>query len=119
MGLYEQARAVIEARKALTKALHDPCVCDSMTLNRDGCQCGGEKAIKQARAILKAKVDALCEEPFEEDVDPAEDRIVADPSVMLKVAGRPFRCNCGANVFRRFTNGQYQCNSCDTLYEGE
>jgi len=113
MGLREQARAVIEAREALTKALHDPCVCDSMTLNRDGCQCGGEAAIKQARAMLKAKVDALCDEPEEPTL------IIDDPAVILKVAGKYFRCSCGANVFRRFTNGQYQCNACETLYEGE
>lgn len=40
--------------------------------------------------------------------------------VMPTVAGRPFRCECGGNVFTR--QGEYmkfKCNSCGALYEGE
>ena len=113
MGLREQARAVIKAREALFKAKLPPCTCTSMCLQMAGCQCerGGE--IASTRAKLAFAVMQLCDEPEEPTL------IIDDPSVMLKVAGKRFRCSCGANVFRRFTNGQYQCNACETLYEGE
>ena len=113
MGLREQAREVIAARDDLAQVSQWVCTCASMTLQRDGCQCGKHAQVIQARAMLDAKLNALCEEPLEEEL------IVADPSVLPKVVGRPFHCSCGANVFKRYTNGQYQCNSCDTLYEGE
>ena len=113
MGLREQARAVIEAREAVREAKALCCTCASITLQRDGCQCISGKERTVARAKLDAAVAALCEEPEEPTL------IIDNPSVMLKVAGKRFRCSCGGNVFSRFTNGQYQCNSCDTLYEGE
>ena len=118
MGLLEKVRAVCKARTALIMANKKLCVCGSMALQRDGCQCGKFKQITQARFTLMAEVDALCEEPLEESPTEEQD-IVDNPSVLLKVAGRPFRCRCGANVFKRFTNGQYQCNACTQLYEGE
>lgn len=118
MGLLEKVRAVCKARTALIMANKKLCVCDSVTLQRDGCQCGKFKQITQARFTLMAEVDALCEEPLEESPTEEQDS-VDNPSVLLKVAGRPFRCRCGATVFKRFTNGQYQCNSCGIFYEGE
>lgn len=118
MGLLEKVRAVCKARTALIMACERHCVCDSVTLQRDGCQCGKFKQITQARFTLMAEVDALCEELSEES--PTEEQYDIDnPSVLLKVAGSPFRCRCGATVFKRFTNGQYQCNSCGIFYEGE
>lgn len=113
MGLREQARAVIEAREAFFKAKLLPCTCTSMCLQMAGCQCERGQEIASTRAKLDAAVAALCDEPEEPTL------IIDNPSVMLKVAGKRFRCSCGGNVFSRFTNGQYQCNSCDTLYEGE
>ena len=113
MGLREQAQAVIEAREALKKAKQSPCTCASFTLTRNGCQCISGKERTVARAKLDEAIIALCDEPEEPTL------IIDDPAVILKVAGKYFRCSCGANVFRRFTNGQYQCNACETLYEGE
>ena len=80
---------------------------------REGCKCERGRELMEARIRLEEAVTALCEEPEEPTL------IIDNPSVMLKVAGKRFRCSCGGNVFSRFTNGQYQCNSCDTLYEGE
>ena len=113
MGLREQARAVIEAREAFFKAKLLPCTCTSMCVQRDGCQCERGHELTSTRVKLDFAVMQLCEEPEEPTL------IIDNPSVMLKVAGKRFRCSCGGNVFSRFTNGQYQCNSCDTLYEGE
>lgn len=95
MGLLEKVRAVCKARTALIMAYKEPCVCYSMALQRDGCQCGRFKQITQARFTLMAEVDALCEEPLEES--PTEEQYVIDnPSVLLKVAGSrlplPLRC---------------------------
>ena len=113
MGLREQARAVIEAREAVREAKALRCTRASITLQRDGCQCISGKERTVARAKLDEAIAALCDEPEEPTL------IIDDPAVILKVAGKYFRCSCGANVFRRFTNGQYQCNACETLYEGE
>ena len=113
MGLREQAKAVIEAREAFKKAKLLRCTCTSMCVQRDGCQCERGQELTSTRAKLDFAVTQLCDEPEEPTL------IIDNPSIMLKVAGKRFRCSCGGNVFSRFTNGQYQCNSCDTLYEGE
>lgn len=113
MGLCEQARAVIEAREAFKKAKLLPCRCTSKCFQVEGCQCERGYRLASTRAKLEFAVAQLCEEPEEPTL------IIDDPAVILKVAGKYFRCSCGANVFRRFTNGQYQCNACETLYEGE
>ena len=113
MGLREQAKAVIEAREAFKKAKLLRCTCTSMCVQRDGCQCERGQELASTRAKLDFAVMQLCDEPEEPTL------IIDNPSIMLKVAGKRFRCSCGGNVFSRFTNGQYQCNSCDTLYEGE
>jgi hypothetical protein len=42
-------------------------------------------------------------------------------NIVLKVAGTPFRCACGANVFHH-PKGMpeiFECNACETLYEGD
>ena len=39
----------------------------------------------------------------------------------LKIAGKPFRCSCGCNVFHQpdATRPEiYECNACETWYEG-
>lgn len=38
-------------------------------------------------------------------------------ATMLKVAGSPFRCPCGANVFTRVSDNRYICNGCEGEYE--
>ena len=38
-------------------------------------------------------------------------------ATMPRVGGKPFRCDCGGNVFSR-TGTRYVCNSCGTEYEG-
>jgi hypothetical protein len=42
-------------------------------------------------------------------------------NIMLKVGGKPFRCHCGCNVFHRPEDrlDAYECNACETLYEGD
>lgn len=50
-------------------------------------------------------------------VDLLDDRPtwIPDSPVMLRVDGRPWRCPCGANVFRR--DGEvYTCNACGEAY---
>lgn len=39
-------------------------------------------------------------------------------SSMLKVAGEPFRCGCGCNVFAR--KGKFfKCNACEEVFKGD
>lgn len=38
--------------------------------------------------------------------------------VQVSVAGRPFKCECNANVFRKASAHIYVCNACGAEYEG-
>lgn len=40
---------------------------------------------------------------------------------MLNVGGKPFRCECGANVFKRRTDDplRIRCNGCGAMFRGE
>lgn len=40
---------------------------------------------------------------------------------ILKVAGKPFRCECGCNVFKHLSvdRTRYKCNACDAIYQSE
>lgn len=41
---------------------------------------------------------------------------------IVRVAGKPFRCNCGCNVFHKPDDTDlelYQCNACGEQYRGE
>lgn len=45
-------------------------------------------------------------------------------SFLLHTEGKPFRCNCGANVFHKEWDAQeasevYVCNGCNAAYIGE
>lgn len=40
-------------------------------------------------------------------------------SAIIKVAGKPFRCECGANVFTEYERLKYSCNGCGAHYQGE
>lgn len=45
-------------------------------------------------------------------------------AVMLRIAGKPFRCDCGCNVFHSYRIGwrrrvRYECNACGQVYAGE
>jgi predicted SprT family Zn-dependent metalloprotease len=47
----------------------------------------------------------------------------APKDTMLRVDGKPFRCECGCNVFRPIgvaLDGEkhYRCNSCDAVLAG-
>jgi len=44
--------------------------------------------------------------------------------ILISVGGKPFRCECGCNVFRHPSNlpedrYKYVCNSCRLTYTGE
>ena len=42
-------------------------------------------------------------------------------NIMLEVAGKPFHCFCGCNVFRKLdpnNPNKYTCNACEETYEG-
>lgn len=48
-------------------------------------------------------------------------RVKPGGDIMLRVAGRRFRCECGANVFHH-PEGRpdvYQCNGCHRSYEAD
>jgi hypothetical protein len=41
---------------------------------------------------------------------------------ILKVAGKPFRCQCGCNVFHKPDDTRlehYKCNGCELAYDAE
>lgn len=42
-------------------------------------------------------------------------------AIMLKVGGKPFRCECGANVFHHPPEKPkaFECNGCGTWWVGE
>lgn len=42
-----------------------------------------------------------------------------DLTVMIRIEGKPFRCDCGCNVFRKRAATQYSCNACDNWYAAE
>lgn len=54
---------------------------------------------------------------------PRSNAVAADaPDVMRKIPGTKFshhRCNCGGNVFKKTAEGNYKCNSCPAVYEGD
>ena len=42
-------------------------------------------------------------------------------NTMLEVAGKPFYCPCGCNVFQKLdpnNPNEYTCNACEATYEG-
>ena len=42
--------------------------------------------------------------------------------IILKVAGKPFHCSCGCNVFRKLDPdhpNDYTCNACRAVYTSE
>ena len=41
---------------------------------------------------------------------------------VMKVAGKPFRCDCGCNVFHKPDRARpdiYECNACGTWYTSD
>ncbi len=66
-------------------------------------------------AILEPLRTALADAPA-----PAREG-EGDELVQPRVQGKPFRCNCGANVFRRLSPARglpmYRCNACGQDYE--
>lgn len=50
---------------------------------------------------------------------PARSTVAAGHDVTLRVAGKPFRCACGCNVFQH-PEGEpdvFRCNACAAEYE--
>lgn len=45
----------------------------------------------------------------------------ADESFILKVDGRPFRCDCACNIFRKLLvdPSRFVCNGCGARWRGE
>ena len=41
------------------------------------------------------------------------------PNALINVDGKNFRCTCGANVFKKLTDGKYDCNGCRAIWKGE
>lgn len=43
-----------------------------------------------------------------------------NPNVLLKIAGKPFYCECGCNVFHHKDDWDiFICNACQSEYETE
>jgi uncharacterized Zn-finger protein len=44
-----------------------------------------------------------------------------NPNTTLKVAGKPFHCPCGCNVFHHPNTDadEFRCNACSTTYSAE
>lgn len=42
-----------------------------------------------------------------------------DRNVLVKIGGQRWRCPCGCNVFTKWTEEIYECNSCEARYEAE
>lgn len=65
--------------------------------------------------------------PPEKPADPPADeaplhRTGGGSDTLLKVGGKPFRCDCGCNVFRKLEPPpflRYECNSCHARYTGQ
>ena len=49
------------------------------------------------------------------------DERVPDTCIMLRAPGsrRHHKCDCGGNVFGATTKGNYICNSCSAIYQGD
>lgn len=41
------------------------------------------------------------------------------PDMVIRIDDKLHRCDCGASVFKRLSEGKYQCNGCRTVYEAE
>lgn len=67
-------------------------------------------ADQQAQWALARACDALRAAAPEEPPELGE-------ASMPRVGGKPFRCDCGANVFTR-RGMKFTCNGCGTVYEG-
>lgn len=50
-----------------------------------------------------------------------ENTVGPGKDIVLRVAGKRFRCGCGCNVFQHPKNEPtvYQCNACETCYEAD
>lgn len=40
-------------------------------------------------------------------------------ATMITLAGKPFRCHCGCNVFMKFSQTKFVCNACREEYQSE
>lgn len=88
----------------------------TLNMNRDGCSRTAQEEyavrLEQVRAEI-LKRTATTTDRFTDDAPMSEDKTI-------KLEGKPFRCSCGANVFKSFINhpSYYRCNGCGTIFEG-
>jgi len=55
-------------------------------------------------------------------LEPIKDTDGENKYFMIKLEGKPFRCECSCNVFSKPDKSRpdlYQCNSCEQWYEGD
>lgn len=93
-----------------------------------------EDAVRQCDNLLAYDAIELLKQLVEENndlynqlqdkklVEEASEEIL-DNNVMVTVAGEPYYCKCGCNVFTKLINGKgdliYRCHCCGREYEGE
>jgi hypothetical protein len=87
----------------LVKAVRNECDCDhemsmhcQYTKPGNTCDCLCHKLIAETSAVPVRKRE----------------------NFMPRVNGKPFRCECGCNVFHKDDEGHFICNACETAYEG-
>jgi hypothetical protein len=44
---------------------------------------------------------------------------IADKNTMVFINDKNFHCACGGNVFTKYSDDTFKCNSCDTVYDSE
>ncbi len=102
----------------------------AMRLIRDGGHLTNAELIDLRMELTQAPTDAesdldLMTNAAMESIGPALDYLGRDDAataecpetVMPRVNGKPFRCECGCNVFTKLDNF-YRCNACSLEYEG-
>lgn len=45
-----------------------------------------------------------------------DDEYTRDKMLYINGNTKSFRCDCGCNVFRKFAEHRYRCNSCEQTY---
>lgn len=87
------------------------------------CYCAlGFDAIELLKQLVEENNDLYNQLQDKKLVEEASEEIL-DNNVMVTVAGEPYYCKCGCNVFTKLINGKgdliYRCHGCGREYEGE
>lgn len=48
-----------------------------------------------------------------------EEYICSLEDATIRLGGKLFRCDCGANVFKNLGNERYSCNGCRSIWKAE